>query len=317
MKAPYIGKNGLIAIADTLSGNENIYVGIRPRGIHAGNKIPVIIYPYLLCELMEMSGKQASFTINYFLNDYEQYTLDGPNKKKYPFNIVPLGKTLQYEKGENGLPHADYWSPIIKETVEKHLLPKFPHLKLSFVRNSEMRDESIFRDVIFKTIKNPEKLRNLFYKYSGKNVVVNPSIYCMAVCRKCEHPALYTKITDNGKVSYQCEQCGNNEVLKYSELHYWLYHKPLAIPRIKLFDIDLCITGSDHFDEGDYIIRQKLFDFFGIEYKPFKTLYCPILIGTDGKLKMSKSKNNYYDMEFDELLHLVKSANSNRIYGKK
>ena len=50
---PYFFYSGIKELATTLSGKENIYLGIRPYGFHAGNKIPFVIYPMLLCEEME------------------------------------------------------------------------------------------------------------------------------------------------------------------------------------------------------------------------------------------------------------------------
>ena len=49
---PYFFYSGIKELATTLSGKENIYLGIRPYGFHAGNKIPFVIYPMLLCEEM-------------------------------------------------------------------------------------------------------------------------------------------------------------------------------------------------------------------------------------------------------------------------
>lgn len=315
---PYFAKQGLIALAATLRGDENIFIGIRPRGIHAGNKIPTIVYPYLLSKLVEQRGITPRFTINYFLNDYEQYTLLGPDKKKYPFNVLPDGQTLQFAPYDETRSQADYWCPIIQKEVENTLGKEIPTLNLVFIRNSSLKDEPIFKEVVIKTINEPEKLRNLFYKYSGKEIILKPSSYCMAICKKCQHPAHETKVINKETIYYKCHrsECGFEENASYSNLHFWLYHKPLAIPRIKLKEIDLCITGMDHFNEGDFIIRQKLFDFYGIKVKPFKTLYAPILIGTDGKLKMSKSKNNYYDMDFNKLLDLVKNTTEHIIYNK-
>lgn len=316
MNRLFLGKNGLINLVSTLTGKENIYIGIRPRGIHAGNKIPLLVYPYIISQLLKYRGITPRFTINYFLNDYEQYTLVGPDKKKYPFNVLPLGKTLQYEPYDKEISMADYWCPIIQSEVEKILKPEFPHIKLNFIRSSSLKKEKIFKKIILQTVLEAYKCRNILYKYSGKQIRVNPTSYCMAVCRKCKQPSPITNIEKKDIFYYECHnpECGNKEAVSYDNLDFWLYHKPLAIPRIKLKNIDLCITGIDHYNEGDFITRDKLFEFYNIKVKKFKTLYTPVLIGKDGVLKMSKSKDNFYDMDFTDLLNLVKNTNSYTIF---
>jgi hypothetical protein len=45
------------------------------------------IYPYLFCEEVEKINKPVNFIFFFSVNDYEQDELDGPDYKKYHFNI--------------------------------------------------------------------------------------------------------------------------------------------------------------------------------------------------------------------------------------
>ena len=65
---PYFFYSGIKELATTLSGKENIYLGIRPYGFHAGNKIPFVIYPMLYCEEMQRAGKIPAFNFFLFIN---------------------------------------------------------------------------------------------------------------------------------------------------------------------------------------------------------------------------------------------------------
>jgi hypothetical protein len=93
---PYFLYDGIIELAQTLAGTENIYLGIRPYAFHAGNMVTMVVYPLLLCREIEKLGKEAQFNFFIFINDWEQDRLAGPDTKTYPFNIFPLNTTFQY-----------------------------------------------------------------------------------------------------------------------------------------------------------------------------------------------------------------------------
>lgn len=56
---PYFLYNGIAGLAQTLTGTENVYLGIRPYAFHAGNMVTMIVYPLLLCREIERLGKTA------------------------------------------------------------------------------------------------------------------------------------------------------------------------------------------------------------------------------------------------------------------
>ena len=61
---PYLLMNGLKEIAHEFTGDENIFLGIKPYGFHAGNRIPFVAYPILLCEELEkMANRPDSISL--------------------------------------------------------------------------------------------------------------------------------------------------------------------------------------------------------------------------------------------------------------
>lgn len=102
---PYFFQTGIKQLAQEITGKENIYLGIKPYGFHAGNMLPFVLYPMLLCEEVKKLGKEPEFNIFIFINDWEQDRLAGPNVKSYPFNVFPENTTFQYvsdPKNKNG-----------------------------------------------------------------------------------------------------------------------------------------------------------------------------------------------------------------------
>jgi hypothetical protein len=68
---PYFLKEGIESLSDELLGVENIYLGIRPYGFHAGNATVFVGYPLLLCDALSKKGKIPRFTCYLFINDWE------------------------------------------------------------------------------------------------------------------------------------------------------------------------------------------------------------------------------------------------------
>lgn len=47
----YLYLDGLETLAREVRGDENIHIGIRPYGFHAGNNLALVAYPYILCDM--------------------------------------------------------------------------------------------------------------------------------------------------------------------------------------------------------------------------------------------------------------------------
>ncbi|MFA4827364.1 MAG: hypothetical protein WC596_03920 [Candidatus Shapirobacteria bacterium] len=296
-----------MSAAQNLTGKENIYLGIRPYGFHAGNMMPFVVYPLLLCRQMEKLGKQIQFNFYIFINDWEQDKLDGPDPKTYIFNIYPQKTTFQftYSVEDPSKTVVDYWEPVILKRVNQ-LKKYYPKITIKAVRNSSMKNHPLMKRCLLKTIEHPELLADVFRKYTDKVVLEQPVQYAMAICPKC-HLAKGSTFVRGNNIIHKCENCYQESTGKYQDFEYWFYHKPLAIPRLEIYNIDLCITGADHYSEGDFIVRQKLIDFFNSKAKYPQTLYTPIVLGRNG-LVMGKSKNNTETIPLKKLIKLVTNS---------
>ena len=207
---------------------------------------------------------------------------------------------------------VDYWESKIIDQVSI-IQSKYPYVKMRCVRNSHMRDTPTMKDVILKTINNPDIISNVLKSTTNKEILAN-SCYCRPVCPNCKSARTIADIENCDNLNIKCNYCGLHKVYNYHLLNFWLYHKPLALPRIKEFNIDLCITGMDHYNEGDFSTRMKLFEAYKIKIKLPKTLYTPTLYGRNGKA-MGKSKGNYEDIPTEQLLSLViNNSNETEIY---
>lgn len=303
---PYFYYQGIEELAQKLKGNENIYLGIRPYGFHAGNATTMIVYPLLVCRELEKLGKTAQFNFYVFLNDWEQDSLDGPNPRLYPFNIMPKFTTWQYmhDPIDKNRLVVDFWKKVIVNNIllVKHYYPK---LKVIPVLNSQMKRFKEMKSCIFKTINHPEIITKTLKQYTNKKILSAPAIYSSAVCPHCHAARGVSKvIAEKNYILHDCKNCGKKSNGKYEEFDYWLYHKPLALPRIAVYKIDLCITGSDHFEEGDFAVRQNLFTRYGLKTKSPVTLYASSIYGSDGNV-MGKSKGNARLVDLDKLINLV------------
>ncbi len=306
---PYLLMNGIKEIAREFTGNENIFLGIKPYGFHAGNKIPFVVYPLLLCEELEKQNKKARFNFCVFINDWEQTRFDPEktNWKEFPFNVIPQFTTFQFSK--DSAHNVDYWEQIIYSSVYE-VKQQFPEISIRCIRNSSMRDIPIMKEVVLKTIKNPDLLGNIMQNLGFPLHKSFPYTYCNPICPKCTSARTEATVVGTDDIRFTCSDCCYHGTYNYHELYYWLYHKILALPRIKYYDIDLCISGLDHYKEKDFDSRYALYQAYNIQMKPTYILYTPALHGLNG-LQMGKSRNNYADMPTSKLLEIIKNNPNN------
>lgn len=304
---PFFYYQGLEKLSDILRGDENIYLGIRPYGFHAGNKLTLTVYPYLLCELIEKKGKTPQFKMFLFINDYEQDKLDGPDPQLYPFNIYPLQTTFQHTPDPNGCCPSivDHWQPIIEKEI-KYINTHFPKVQVIAIRNSQMKTDPVFKDILMKTISEPHTIKDILKTNSAKLVLDTPVSFAKVICPNCRLAQTQTVDSTPDTINYTCDICKISAVARYEDNDYWFYHKILAVPRIDICKIDLCITGSDHYNEGDYLIRQELIKKFSPNTKLPLTLYTPV-VTSNGK-PMGKSKGNYKVAAFSFLYKQAKAV---------
>ncbi len=301
---PYFYLNGIRELSDELRGDENIYLGIRPYGFHAGNMSTLVVYPMLLCKEIIKLGKVPRFNFYVFINDWEQQKLDGVDPVLYPFNIMPKYTTWQFmpDPIDNKFSIVDFWEPVISNHIG-YVNHYFPETTSVVVRNSAMKNVPVMKRCLLQTITHPEIVLKILKENSTKSTL-DKAIYASAVCPKCHAARGDSRVVMKDTIIHNCTNCHSKTKDKYENFEYWFYHKPLALPRIEAYKIDLCITGTDHFREGDFEVRQKLFEAYNIKTPCPKTLYAPTILGRNN-LVMGKSKGNAENIGLDKLLQLI------------
>lgn len=290
----FLHNKGIKELAQVVEGDESIHMGIRPFGFHAGNLVSLYVYPYLFCEEVEKNGKDVKFTFFISINDYEQDALDGPDYQKYPFNIYPKNTTLGYLKS-NCTCHEkiiDHWFPIIKGAISK-LNERFPNIKLFFIKNSELKNDLKFKEILTSTIKNPGEQADIYRRLTDKKILNSPVQFAGAVCPLCKLSKGDTSIDKvNGDyIFWKCKNCGISMNQPYSYFDYWFYHKPLFTARMSIFNIDITFSGNDHLDDGDYLVRKEFIKRFSPEINMPKMFFAPLVLTEDNK-RMSKTQKN-------------------------
>jgi len=172
-----------------------------------------------------------------------------------------------------------------------------------------MKNDPIMKSCILYTIKHPQEIAKILRDRTTKQVLNEPLSYALAVCPRCQMVKGKTEIVGE-KVEHSCRHCNQKTTAPYKHFDYWFYHKPLAIPRLEICDIDICITGFDHYSEGDYLIRQDLIDVFNSKAKFPKTLYAPLLLDKNGDT-IGKSRGNAEMVNVNDLIKLVKGNTEN------
>jgi len=300
----YFYLEGIEKLVAKLKGTENIYVGIRPYGFHAGNMSTLVAYPILLCREMVRQGKKPKFNIYLFINDWEQEKLDGINPHIYPFNVLPRHTTWQFipDPIDKRFSIVDFWEPVIVNYMN-FIKYYYPSVSLKTIRNSAMKTHPSMKKYLLKTLKNPKILLKIFQEY-GKKPTLDKAIYASAVCPKCKAARGNTNVLHKDYIVHSCSYCHRESAGDYESFEYWFYHKPLALPRIEAYKIDLNITCCDKYKENDHLIKQQLTKAYGMITPLPKILYTPVILGMNNKI-MGKSKGNAINVGLDKLVQLL------------
>jgi len=197
----------------------------------------------------------------------------------------------------------DHWQPIIQRNI-LNLKNKYPDVSFKFIRNSKLIKNSFCRELLKKTIQNPREQFEILKANSDKKTLENPIQYAGAICPKCFRAHGKTTVTGDGLISWKCEECHFSVQDNIKNFQYWWYHKPMLIARIKIFKIDITLSGGDHFDEGDFNVRQAFIKKYSPKIKGPRMLFTPTVIAFDGQ-KMSKSR---YNTEFANISKLISAT---------
>lgn len=291
---PYLFNTGLKKLASEVTGSERIHLGIRPFGLHAGNLVSLYVYPYIFCEEVKRLGKPVNFTFFCSINDYEQDELDGPDFRRFPFNVYPKNTTLGYAADPEECHEfiIDHWLPIIKKSL-RNLQCVFPDLSIFFVKNSELKGDLKFKEILTSTLRNPLEQADIYKRFTDKEVLSSPIQYAGVVCPVCKRTKGLTQAhrVNGDYIKWDCDLCGISLNAPFMHYDYWFYHKPLFIARLCIFNIDITFSGGDHYNEGDFLIRKEFIKRFNSGLSVPKMFFAPTLMAKDGE-KMSKSRKN-------------------------
>jgi len=311
---PYLYLSGLKNLVNEITGCEVVHIGIRPYGFHAGNAMALIVYPYLLCKYLEDYGKAPKIQFIISINDWEQDTLDGPDYRKYPFNIYPKNTSLQFTPDESGCCKStvDHWQPMIENNLNK-IKNRFKEISFKFVRNSELISYPYCEKLLIETIKNPKDQLKILKKYSGKDALDEPVSYAGVICPKCRRSHGKTTVVKNNLIQWKCSNCGTRAKDTFKNFQYWWYHKPMLIARIRIFKIDITLSGGDHFSEEDFKIREALIKKYSPKTKEPKMIFTPTVVALNGE-KMSKSRNNIAFADIKKLISATANFDDKNFY---
>jgi hypothetical protein len=335
---PYLYLDGLKKIVHTLNGKEKIHIGIRPFGFHAGNKMALLAYPYLLCEEMEKIGKKPEFTIFISFNDFEPNELsylEKNNGKYFYKKIADYGEDEEPSCESNifcertnigNLPDpngccdsvVDHYEKIIAHEIKNHFGKRFSTVSFQLVRNSSLINNKKFREYLYLSLTKPSLIAKIISGATGEKTIPSQAKYAGAICPECKSAHGETKVLfdfenfdnvlgDDEQISFKCENCGKSFTKKTRDFDYWIYHKPLLLPRLIIFDIDLCIRGGDHYRCGSVDVNSALLSRFEPNYKKPKTLITPVVMDCKGN-KMSKSYKNTFDVETEKVIAAAKKC---------
>jgi hypothetical protein len=311
----FLYNKGLKKLAGEVTGGESIHMGIRPFGFHAGNLVSLYIYPYLFCEEVEKNNKPVNFTFFFSINDYEQDELDGPDYRKYPFNIHPKETSLGYLLDTNGCHEfmIDHWLPTIKGSILK-LKDRFPGIKIYFIKNSQLKNDLKFKEILTSTIINPIEQLDIYRRFTDKDILNEPVQFAGAVCPFCHKTKGTTNIyrVNDEYVRWNCDTCGASLNQPYINFDYWFYHKPLFTARLSIFNIDITFSGDDHFNDGDFLIRKEFIKRFNPGLKIPKMFFAPLVLTVNGQ-RMSKTQKNAKFGNPQKLLEFCRRVKGNTI----
>lgn len=305
------GWSGLTNLASQLTGNESLHVGIRPFGIHAGNVLSIVAYPYLLCEALADTGVTPRFQIHLSINDWEQDAPHGPDPVRYPYNIVPKLRTLQFAEDERG-PICDRWIPHIISAYSS-LLRDYPGVSLAPTRNSSLRDRPLFRELIKATLQQGRQIGETLKRLGRFPVLLDPApIYASAVCPKCLSARGNTSFGEDSDVVFDCTLCGEVTCARYEDFQYWWHHKPMFVGRWYELGFDVAISGGDHFDDNDALLRDEIRKVLGLPPRSLRMLFAPTLVDPAGT-KISKSAHNEVQRTVESLIAYARGQDGRRI----
>ncbi|MEA3515202.1 MAG: hypothetical protein U9R34_07005 [Nanoarchaeota archaeon] len=242
--------------------NQEIVVrmGLRMNGdLHIGNILPILSC-FILGEKIIKLGYKYKIVIA--LVDVED------SGEQIPF-IYQKDPSKKYKS------LADYSIGKIKSFVEDVQNIK-KNIRVEFHRVSNLLENLEFRGIIEDFLSQ---------KKHGSQINV--------LCNKCKSINRDWSILDKG-ISFTCEFCSLNQILKLSEVEFAVDHDLLGAMEDSFFPLDIHIIGRDHelTDTNNRISSFEKREFYAsyfLRHREYITFLTPLVLGRNKK-KMSKSK---------------------------
>ncbi|MBI3977848.1 MAG: hypothetical protein HY331_06655 [Chloroflexi bacterium] len=296
----YFFASGLRALAGVLPDQAVVHAGSRPYGLHAGNKLPIVVYPHLLAAELHRLGRPANFRYVVTLNDWDTDTLD--HLPGYRFNFVPRGRSFQHQADPAGCCASlvDHWERRLRAEL-RPLGERFPDVVVDVRRVSTFRDVPVFADALRRGLADPGALAARIEAAFGVPVDAGRAQFLGAVCPAChsiDGATAYDRTSD--QVSFACRQCGTTTGAACGQLDYWLYTHLLGAAKCRAVDPDAWVFGGDFAETRTIDFLESVVALLQGAPPRMNKLFTPVLLGSDGE-KMSKSRRNLLDVPIEWL----------------
>ncbi len=302
----YYFATGLKELTSTFHGNEHIHAGMRPYGLHLGNKLPLIVYPILIGNALRKRGIEPRIQYTVSLNDWDTDEYSYP--EDYPMNLIPKGRSFQYKEDRDGCHKncVDHWETIVERELDA-VRQAMPEADVKIIRVSTLKENSDFSTVLRFGLEHPKSIGSIVERTLDKKVLESPLQFAGAVCKSCfsiEGETEYNK--EKGHVLFNCSVCSNKQETDILEQDYWMYVHLVGAAKNGALRPDAWIFGGDFIESGSVKFHTAVYEEALQGQLNQAHLFTPVLLGPDSR-KMSKSLGNLAETPLEELIEKAES----------
>ncbi|MBI2941667.1 MAG: hypothetical protein HYY04_14635 [Chloroflexi bacterium] len=304
--------SGLHELAASLPEDAVVHAGARPYGLHAGNRLPIVVYPILLAEELRRLGHAGGYRHLVTLNDWDTDGL--VHAPGYPVNFIPRGRSFQHQVDPAGCCASlvDHWERQLGMEL-RPLTDRHPEVAVEIRRVSSYRAVPAFADTLRFGLTHPDELGRRAASAFGVPVDCPRAQLAGAVCPGCHSIDGMTSYDPMGdRVSFGCRQCGAATEDVFTRFDYWLYTHLVGAAKCRAADPDAWIFGGDFVEHRAIDFLERTVELLQGRPPRMMSLFTPVLLGSDGE-KMSKSRRNLLDVPLDWLVSRAASWDAPRL----